>query len=307
MILLDRPNALGLFFSLKGSVLPRIAASIATCTGLAVLVTITHGLLFSWKVTLTPVPFTLMGLALAIFLGFRNSAAYERFWEARKLWGELIHQSRNLARQQAWVKIDSPAQAEEVRRVLFRTVAFAHSLRCQLRRLDSKDELTKWIGAQEQTEITARVSPGNELLTRNTLDLARWVREDRLPFPLAAEMDKTLAGLAGVQAGCERIDSTPIPFAYTLLLHRTAYLYCLLLPFGLIDVIGVMTPVVVAIVSYTFFGLDALGDEIEQPFGVRPHHLPLDAMCRVIEIDLLRASGETTLPELLKPVGGIIR
>jgi putative membrane protein len=61
-------------------------------------------------------------------------------------------------------------------------------------------------------------------------------------------------------------------------LHRTAYLYCVLLPFGLVDLIGVMTPVVVAIVSYTFFGLDALGDEIEQPFGMRVHHLPLDAL-----------------------------
>ncbi|MBH1965661.1 MAG: bestrophin [Comamonadaceae bacterium] len=307
MILLDRPNAFGLFFAVKGSVLPRIASSIAVCTGLAILVTLTHGLLFSWKVTLTPVPFSLMGLALAIFLGFRNSTAYDRFWEARKLWGELIHQSRNLARQQAWVKIDSPEQAQESRLVLFRTVAFAHSLRCQLRGLDVKDDLTKWIGTEEQAQITARVSPGNELLTRNTQVFSRWVREERLPFPLAAEMDKVLAALAGVQAGCERIASTPIPFAYTLLLHRTAYMYCLLLPFGLVDVTGLMTPVVVAIVSYTFFGLDALGDEIEQPFGVRPHHLPLDAMCRVIEIDLLRASGEKALPELLKPVDGIIR
>ncbi|MET4576651.1 bestrophin family protein [Ottowia thiooxydans] len=306
LILLERPNAIGLFFAIKGSVLPRIAPSIAVCTGLAVLVTITHGLLFSWKVTLTPVPFTLMGLALAIFLGFRNSTAYDRFWEARKLWGELIHQSRNLARQQAWVKIDGAAQAEESRLVLFRTVAFAHALRCQLRRLDAKADLTQWIGAPEQAQVTARFNPGNELLTLNTQVFSRWVREDRLPIPLAAEMDKTLAALAGVQTGCERIASTPIPFAYTLLLHRTAYMYCLLLPFGLVDVIGLMTPVVVAIVSYTFFGLDALGDEIEQPFGVRPHHLPLDAMCRVIEIDMLRASGEQALPEPLKPVGGVI-
>lgn len=306
MIVIERPNILGLLFSLKGSVLPRIASSIAACTGLAILVTITHGLLFSWKVTLTPVPFTLIGLALAIFLGFRNGAAYERFWEARKLWGMLIHQARNLARQQAWVEKHSQGQAEESRVVLRRTIAFAHALRCQLRMLDARVDLAKWLPAEEQAQMVGSGTTANELLSRNAHDLARWVREGRLLAPLAAEMDKSLAALSSVQAGCERIASTPIPFAYTLLLHRTAYLYCVLLPFGLIDVIGVMTPMVVAIVSYTFFGLDALGDEIEQPFGTRPHHLPLDALCRVIEIDILRATGEEALPEPLQPVNGVL-
>lgn len=306
VVVLDRPNAFGLFFSLKGSVLPRIAPSIAACTALAILVTLTHGLLFSWKVTLTPVPFTLIGLALAIFLGFRNSAAYERFWEARKLWGELIHQARNLARQQSWVDMRSPEGVDESTLLLRRTIAFAHALRCQLRRLDVRADLAKWLPANEQAQTAGLRNPANELLIRNTLDTARWVHEGRLAAPLAAEMDKSLAALAGVQAGCERIASTPIPFAYTLLLHRTAYLYCVLLPFGLIDLIGVMTPVVVAIVSYTFFGLDALGDEIEQPFGLRPHHLPLDALCRTVEIDLLRAAGAQALPEPLQPVGGML-
>lgn len=306
MVVLERPNAFGLFFSLKGSVLPRIAPSIAACTALAILVTLTHGLLFSWKVTLTPVPFTLIGLALAIFLGFRNGAAYERFWEARKLWGELIHQARNVARQQSWVEEHLPGQADECTRLLRRTIAFAHALRCRLRQIDAGADMAKWLPADELAQTAGLPIPANELLTRNTLDMARWVREGRLAAPLAAEMDKSLAALAGVQAGCERIASTPIPFAYTLLPHRTAYLYCVLLPFGLIDLIGVMTPVVVAIVSYTFFGLDALGDEIEQPFGLRPHHLPLDALCRTVEIDLLRAAGEKALPESLQPVRGLL-
>ena len=84
--------------------------------------------------------------------------------------------------------------------------------------------------------------------------------------------------MAAVAAGCERIKNTPIPFVYTLLLHRTAWLYCFLLPFGLVDAIGSMTPFVVAIVAYTFFELDAAGDEIEEPFGLAANHLPLDAI-----------------------------
>jgi putative membrane protein len=103
-----------------------------------------------------------------------------------------------------------------------------------------------------------------------------------------------------VQAGCERIRSTPIPFSYTLL-HRTAYLCCFLLPFGLVDAAGLATPVVVGLVSYTFFGLDALGDEIEEPFGTAPNDLPLSALCRGLEIDLRGALGEADLPPPLRP------
>jgi putative membrane protein len=306
VVVLDRSNAFRSFFSLKGSVLPRIAGGIAACTALALLVTLTHGLLFSWKVTLTPVPFTLIGLALAIFLGFRNGAAYERFWEARKLWGELIHRSRTLARQQAWVMPPSAGDDGGHEVVLRRTIAFAHALRGQLRAIDVRGDTAKWLDPADQAGLAASRSGCSYLLERNAQDFAARMREGRLPAPLAAEMDQTLAALGAVQAGCERIASTPIPFAYTLLLHRTATLYCLLLPFGLVDLIGAMTPVVVAIVSYTFFGLDALGDEIEQPFGTRAHHLPLDALCRTIEINLLEAAGERELPAPLEPVDGVL-
>ncbi len=90
-----------------------------------------------------------------------------------------------------------------------------------------------------------------------------------------------------------------MPFSHTLLLH--AYLYCFPLPFGLVDSIGFMAPFVVAIVAYTFFGLDALGDEIEEPFGLDPNDLPLDAICRAIEIDLRGALLDAHVPAPLAP------
>ena len=79
-------------------------------------------------------------------------------------------------------------------------------------------------------------------------------------------------------------------------------MYCFLLPFGLVDTIGFMTPFVVAIVAYTFFGLDALGDEIEEPFGMDANDLPLDALCRAIEINLRESLGDDSVPEPLVPV-----
>ncbi|MDB5900731.1 MAG: hypothetical protein JWP41_4333, partial [Ramlibacter sp.] len=126
-----------LFFTVRGSVLPHIAWELATVTLLAVVVTLTHGTILHWKVTLTPVPFSLIGLALAIFLGFRNSAAYDRYWEARKLWADVAHRARSFGRQvQTLLHFDqpaSPADHDDPRhRLLMRTVAFGHALRHQL-------------------------------------------------------------------------------------------------------------------------------------------------------------------------------
>lgn len=309
MIVLERPRGLRLFFALRGSILPRIAASLATCTALAVLVTLSHGVLFDWKVTLTTVPFSLIGLALAIFLGFRNGAAYERYWEARKLWGELLHRSRSLARQVATLLAGDGQGlgAAERERLVRRTIAFAHALRHQLRGSDPAADVGRWLGVDEASAIAASSLPTDYLLHRQAEDLGRALREGRIAAPLAAEVDVQLSGLAAVAAGCERIRYTPIPFAYTLLLHRTAYVYCFLLPFGLVDSIGLMTPFVVLVVAYTFFGLDALGDEIEEPFGRMAHHLPLDALCRTVEINLLEALGVADRPAPLEPVDAVLR
>lgn len=307
MIVRNRPPGLHLLFVMRGSVLPHIAWELTTCLILALVVTLTHGFVYQWKVTLTTVPFSLIGLALAIFLGFRNSAAYDRYWEARKLWGDLLHRARSFARQaQTLPRFDAPADPHDAqdprRRLIMRTIAFASVLRHQLRGSSDDAGLQSLLGAGEARALAQAARPTEWLLRAMGQDVAGLVREGRLDPQLAANMDDSLSAMAAVAAGCERIQKTPLPFAYTLLLHRTAWMYCFLLPFGLVDSVGYMTPFVVAIVAYTFFGLDALGDEIEDPFGMADNHLPLDALTREIEISLREALGETALPPPLLPV-----
>lgn len=309
MIVRERPRGIQLFYILRGSVLPHILWELATCTAIAVLVTLTHGFVYQWKITLTTVPFTLIGLALAIFLGFRNTAAYDRYWEARKLWGDLVARSRSLARQvQTLTHFPAPAAADDAadprRALILRTIAFASALRHQLRCSDGRADVERLLGAEEARAFAASRCGTDHLLRRIGQDLGGLLRAGKLDAPVAADLDLSVSGLASVAAACERIKHTPIPFPYTLLLHRTAWLYCFLLPFGLVDTVGFMTPFVVAIVAYTFFGLDALGDEIEEPFGLADNHLPLDALCRDVEINLLEALGATELPRPLPPVDG---
>jgi putative membrane protein len=291
VIVRDRPSGLRLFLLLRGSVLPRILPSLIATTLIAIVVTISHGDLFALKITLTTIPFTLIGLPIAIFLGFRNTAAYDRFWEGRKLWGEVLLRSRSLSRQcQSLIAAAEPA------------MAFAHALRQLLRDEEVTPELKSLLLETEWQQLQVATNKPDFLMLRMGEDLGQCLKEGRIDSCLAAAMDATLSAMTAAAASCERIKSTPIPFSYTLLLHRTAYLYCFLLPFGLVDSIGFMTPFVVAIVAYTFFGLDALGDEIEEPFGMASNDLPLDAICRTIEINLRESLDDEHVPAPMAPV-----
>ncbi|WP_421954699.1 bestrophin family protein [Polaromonas sp.] len=311
MIVRDRPSGLRMFLVVRGSVLQQIRTVLIVNILLATVVTFTHGALFSQKITLTAIPFTLIGLPLAIFLGFRNTAAYDRYWEARKLWGELLLRCRNLSRQcQSLIDFPVPVQPAQagsdladVRvRMVYRAIAFCHVLRQQLRGVDDRGEVQALLQPAEWQALQPKMGKTTALMQHMGTDLQHCLRTGRIGEPLAGNIDNTLSALVSAAASCERIKSSPLPFSYTLLLHRTAYMYCFLLPFGLVDTIGFMTPFVVGIVAYTFFGLDALGDEIEEPFGLLPNDLPLDAICRAIEIDLRESLGETNLPKPLEPV-----
>ncbi|MEO8013125.1 MAG: bestrophin family protein [Polaromonas sp.] len=309
MIVRDRPSGIRLFLVVRGSILKRIRFTLLVNTLSAVVVTVVHGNFFALKITLTTIPFTLMALPLAIFLGFRNSAAYDRYWEGRKLWGELVLRCRSLSRQcQSFIQPVSgmSAQMPEVlaarQRLVYRTIAFVHALRLQLRDQSDYSEIRRWVPQTEWSQLQASSNKHDRLVLEMGKELGQCQRMGWIDPCLTVTLDNTLSALNAAAASCERIKSTPVPFSYTLLLHRTAYLYCFLLPFGLVDTIGFMTPFVVAIVAYTFFGLDALGDEIEEPFGLEANDLPLDTLCRAIEINLLESLDETVLPPKLEPV-----
>jgi ion channel-forming bestrophin family protein len=131
-------------------------------------------------------------------------------------------------------------------------------------------------------------------------EMGQWIRkgikEGKIDSITQTSFDHNLNGLSNIVGGCERIAGTPIPFTYKVLLHRTVYLYCFLLPFGLVDSIGWMTPVMVVFIAYTFMALDAIVNEIEGPFGVAANDLGLNAMSSMIETRLREMAGESVRP-----------
>lgn len=302
MIVRSRLHWFRMLLIWRGSILPRILPQLLAITCLAVVVTMLHGELLHWKITLTFVPFTLIGVALAIFLGFRNSASYDRYWEARKLWGAVLNDCRTLTRQARTL----PAPQVDAQPFVYGLIGFVHALRHQLRGTDATPDLRRWLPERDAERLaTARFKPAMILLS-----LGEWLQSlrqaGRLDPLLAQAMERPLGGLADSLGGCERIAGNPLPYTYAVIIHRTVYFYCFLLPFGLVDSIGLLTPLIVAFVAYTYLSLEELSEELEDPFGLSANDLALDAMALMIETTLREMLGETDLPEPAQPVDYVL-
>ncbi|MBM9485495.1 bestrophin family protein [Pseudomonas sp. ICBG1301] len=296
MIVRSKPNLLGILFSLKGSIAKRIALRSLLVTLLAsviVLVETLHPAYFS-KVNATP--FTLLGLSLSIFMSFRNNACYDRWWEGRKQLGQMIIEVRSLIRE-TQVLGDCRERSDLLRGVC----GFAHGLIARLRHEDEAQAIAPWMAVDGN-----HPNPPDNLLQTLGAGFSELAQRGVISDWRYTQLETRLVGLSQVQAACERIKHTPLPFPYTLLLHRTIYLFCILLPFAMAEPLGWLTPVFTAIVSYTFFGLDEIGDDLEDPFGFDENDLPCNALLRTLEREVLAALGETDLPPALQPIDYVL-
>ncbi|QJD98219.1 hypothetical protein HH214_21230 [Mucilaginibacter robiniae] len=275
-----------MLFIWRGSVLPKLLPRLILLLLLSIGIVFFKGTLFNYKVPLNPTPFTLFGIALALFLGFRNNASYDRFWEARKLWGALLNDTRSLVRQSITLTSYS-AQSEEVISFVRYLTALVYALKHQLRNTDASADLQQRLPQELAARINATLYKPIMILK----ELGCWIKEAKLQGKMDSiqqtAMDENLNKLSDIIGGCERLASTPIPYTYSILLHRTVYLYCLMLPFGFVDSLGWFTPLVVVFIAYTFVALEAIADEIEDPFGTEANDLALNAMSISIETTLL--------------------
>ncbi|MDX1803399.1 MAG: bestrophin family ion channel [Alcanivorax sp.] len=290
MIVRDRPNAFALLITLRGSIVLDILPHMLLVALFSAGLTAVHH--YGWLdiSSLTVLPITLLGLVLSILLSFRNNASYERWWEARKQWGRMVCVVRSLARDSATLLAQDDSDR---RRMLHLVLAHAHALRGQLRQEPVHDTLTAWVSNEDVNRALACRNGADGFLRQIGDLLGRAYRDGRLDSVGLQMLNRHLCELSAIQGACERIALTPLPFAYTLLAHRTAYLYCYLLPFALVGSIGWATPVCVVVVAYTFFGLDCLAEHLEAPFGRDANDLPLDALCRTHEISVSEALGDT--------------
>jgi ion channel-forming bestrophin family protein len=295
MIVRDQTSVFKLLFSWRGTILPKVLPPL----GVVMLLSTVIGGLSYFNIFHFPelplVGFTLIGVVLSIFLGFKNSACYDRWWEARRLWGILIANARHFDRD---CRMLSQGRRE---RVIQHVIVFANVLRDRLRHdTANPTELiqTSGMSAQALKQLYQQVNAPQYTLSLMQWELMQALKEGEISDIIYAQMNAHVMELSTVQTGCDRIATTPLPFAYSVLLNRTVYFFCFMLPFSLGSTLGLVTPLLVGILAYTFLGLDALSSEIEEPFGTQSNDLPLDSMVRTIEIELLGTLGKPTPPPI---------
>jgi putative membrane protein len=277
---------------LKGSVIPTILPRVTICVIFAIAVTVGHFL--GWKLSMSfqVVPSIVIGLLLV----FRTNTAYERFWEGRKAWGTLINTVRNLSRS-IWIAIaeQEPTDRQEKILILRLLVAFAIATKLHLRSENLDQEIADFLPKDYYEKLQTMNNPPLEIAFWIGDYLQKSYEKGRIhPYQLSA-MLKLLDNMVEVLGICERILKTPIPLAYIIHLRQLIFLYCFTAPFELINHLGWKTPLFVGVIAFTVFGIEEIGVEIENPFGHDANDLPLDQICRTMQVninDLIRVGSQ---------------
>lgn len=226
----------------------------------------------------------LIGVALGLLLVFRTNASYDRFWEARKMWGAIVNETRNIGRASS---ILLAARPDIIHRVTAWTVAFCWSTMHFLRQEKGVGSYAEQKLPQAARDaVLARACPPLGAAQKITDEFALARREGLISDYVQMTLDQNVQQLIDYMGACQRIHRTPLPFAYVVHLRRALLVYGLTLPFALLEAFGHATVLVVFLIAYTMFGIEEIGVEIEDPFGLDPNDLPLEKICTVIETDL---------------------
>jgi putative membrane protein len=253
-----------------------------------------------------------LGAALAIFLAFRNSSAYDRWWEARKLWGRLVNESRNFARQVTTFACptDDTAKGELEefhREMLYRHVGYVHGLRLHLRGQTEgcSGTLSPYVPDEELAAYQASKNLPGAIAQKQGERLRDAYKRGWIDDFRHMQLDETMSKLLDIQGGCERIKNTPLPRQYDYFPQVFLYVYAFFLPFGLVESFGWFTAVISVPISFVFLVLQAAGRVNEDPFENRWTDTPMSTLSRTIEINLREILGETELPPPVELVDGV--
>ena len=289
-------------------------------------------------------PLSTIGIAVAFYIGFKNNASYDRFWEGRKIWGGIVNYSRTWGNQvmcfvtnhRAKGNISDAALYEIKKTLIYRHIAYINALRNRLRQPSSfslkqhravsrltpdnierkhwDEEVGTFLSDNEYDYAIARVNPPTQLVRLQGDHLKELMEEHGLIDDFRhMEMMRVLEEFYTLQGKAERIKNTPFPRQYAFFSKVFTWIFVLLLPFGMVgefnkaghDLIWLTVPFCV-LISWIFYTMELVGDNSEDPFENFINDVPMTALCRTIERDLKDMLGETKLPEGIKPMHDVL-
>ena len=248
----------------------------------------------------------ILGPAIAFFIGFNNNQAYDRWWEARKIWGALVNDSRSWARQ--IIYNTSPGQPENEndlnnlkRRIVFRHIAFLYTLKDALRGEKNKYH-RKFLTPKEAKQIELDTNVPNALLNNQSRDLEYMYNMGYVDGFKFIEFNKMIVNFCDEMGMSERIKNTVFPSTYIFYTRLFIWFLIISITFVSTDLVGIWAIPLGIFVGYIFLVTHIIGLAILNPFEPTPSGISLDQITRTIEINLLETLGESTIPEPVKSV-----
>jgi putative membrane protein len=278
---------------IRGSMVLEIMPRVMVCTAWGALITYLHQHHFQF---VFPTNAHMMaGTVLGLLLVFRTNSSYDRFWEGRRMWGNIINETRNLGRAATVALIGTP---ELQNRIVRWTVAFCYAVQYQLRGVKGLHPIASEL-PEEEVEQVLKSKHLPTATARQVTAALNVARQQGLITPhVFVALDQNVQLLVDYAGSCERIHKTPLPFAYVVHLRRALIVYCYTMPFALVDLYGWWTIAAVFLLSYLFMGIEEIGVEIEDPFGSDDNDLPMDLFCQRIHeqlADLITADSTASV------------
>jgi putative membrane protein len=236
-----------------------------------------------------------LGTAIALLLSFKLSHSYDRWWEARKIWGSIVNDSRTLVIQlKAFIKKENK---EVINRIAYRQIAWCYSLSQNLRDGNDSENIDKFISQQELKSIRYQNNTPLALLDKQSQDLAT-VHQDKLVNDYQQmQIDDTLVRLCASMGKAERIKNTPFPKTYRLTLHLFIYIFLITLSFALTEIPSPFEIPFMIFISIPFFLVEKIAFNIQDPFENKPTDTAMTSISRTIEINIKQQLELEDIPE----------
>ena len=230
---------------------------------------------------------TLIGTAVSLLLGFRTAQSYDRWWEARIVWGAIVNDSRSLMRLALQF-----LPHEEARLFADRQIIWVQTLTTSLRRIELTDVAKDYLAAEK---LEAANIP-NAILDAHSAQVMRLAAEGKLTEFQQLQLNNLIAKLCDSMGKCERIKNTVFPKSYSILLHTLIYIFTFTLPFGLDSERIVGEIAITIIVPLIFIAIEMTAILMQDPFENKPLDTPMTSLSQTIEINIRQMMGDKNVP-----------
>lgn len=239
-----------------------------------------------------------LGTAISLLLSFKLNQSYDRWWEARKVWGAIVNDSRTLVRQ----VLTLPSEPSDLaRRIGLRQIAWCYCLGQSLRRLDWRVGTVEHLDAEEIVEVDRHANKPVALMQMHARDIARLAEKGLLSDFQRIAIDDSLTRLTDAMGKAERIRNTVFPRTYRLFLHVIIYLFITTLSVAVAEVEGPWQILITTLLAVPFLLLEKTALHMQDPFANRPTDCAVTTIARSIEIDLRQLMGDVEVPPPLSP------